>query len=221
AMVNEVTRDGITYQVNGSSQSLSTKTVIWAGGVTVSPLARSLAKGTRAETDRSGRIKVGADLTVADFPDLYVIGDLALSIDRKGEPLQGVAQVAMQQGAYAAKAIVRKVKGQPKPAPFNYFDKGNLAVIGRAAAVANVFGVHLWGLPAWIVWAFIHLMYIVEFQSRIVVFMKWAIQDLTFSRGARLITGIAPTDFDFDTAVAGGNPGEVHQVEQKRTPAVA
>jgi NADH dehydrogenase len=113
-----------------------------------------------------------------------------------------VAQVAMQGGTYAAKAIVRKVKGQPKQKPFKYFDKGNLAVIGRAAAVADVFGVHLWGLPAWLVWVFIHLMYIVEFQSRVVVFVKWAIEDLTFSRGARLITGAAPSDFDFNREMA-------------------
>ena len=109
----------------------------------------------------------------------------------------------MQQGTYAAKEIVRKVQRQPRQKPFKYFDKRNLAVIGRAAAVANVFGLHLSGLPAWFVWAFIHLMYIVEFQSRIVVFMKWAIQDVTFSRGARLITGTAPTDFDFNREVAG------------------
>src|SRR5262249_2533928 len=111
-------------------------------------------------------------------------------------------QVAMQGGAYAAKAIVRKIKGQPKLKDFKYFDKGNLAVIGRAAAVANVFGLRLWGLPAWLVWVFIHLMYIVEFQSRVVVFMKWAIQDLTFSRGSRLITGVASTDFNFNCEVA-------------------
>jgi NADH:ubiquinone reductase (H+-translocating) len=221
AMVHEVTRDGISYQVNGSAQSLSTKTVIWAGGVTVSPLARTLAARTTAETDRGGRIKVGSDLTITNFPDIYVVGDLALSIDRHGKPLQGVAQVAMQQGAYAAKAIARKVKGQPKPAPFSYFDKGNLAVIGRAAAVANVFGVHLSGLPAWLVWAFIHLMYIVEFQSRIVVFMKWAIQDLTFSRGSRLITGVAATDFNFNHAVSSAEPRVEAAIEKKTAPAVA
>lgn len=220
AMVHEVTRDGISYQVNDSAQSLSTKTVIWAGGVTVSPLARTLATRTSAETDRGGRIKVGPDLTIANSPDIYVVGDLALSIDTHGKPLQGVAQVAMQQGAYAAKAIARKVKGQPKPAPFSYFDKGNLAVIGRAAAVANVFGVHLSGLPAWLVWAFIHLMYIVEFQSRVVVFMKWAIQDLTFSRGSRLITGVASTDFNFNHAV-GGHSAVEPTVEKKTSPAVA
>jgi NADH dehydrogenase len=201
-MVHDVDRDGVDIQVNGSTQRLTTKTVIWAGGVTVAPLARTLAKRTGAETDRSGKIKVGPDLTIANFPDIYVVGDLALLLDKEGNPLAGVAQVAMQQGAYAAKAIVRKVKGQPKQEAFSYFDKGNLAVIGRAAAVANVFGVHLSGLPAWLVWALIHLMYIVEFQSRIVVFIKWAIQDVTFSRGARLITGDAPTDFNFNHEIA-------------------
>ncbi len=126
----------------------------------------------------------------------------------------------MQGGAYAAKAIMRKVIGKPKPAPFNYFDKGNIAVIGRASAVANAFGVHLWGLPAWIVWAFIHLAYIVEFQSRILVFIQWAIQDVTFSRGSRLITGVAPTDFDFNHAVA-GQSGVEPKDEKKNEQAVA
>ena len=221
AMVHEVTRDGISYQVNGSTQTLSTKTVIWAGGVTVSPLTRTLAKRTGAETDRGGRIKVAPDLTIANFPGIFVVGDMAFSIDKHGQPLQGVAQVAMQGGAYAAKAIVGKVKGKPKPAPFNYFDKGNIAVIGRAAAVANVFGVHVWGLPAWLVWAFIHLAYIIEFQNRVLIFIQWAIQDLTFSRGARLITGVAPTDFNFNDAVA----GEIHAIgptrEKKSEQAVA
>jgi NADH:ubiquinone reductase (H+-translocating) len=216
-MVKEVDRDGVNLQMKDSTERLSTKTVIWAGGVTVAPLGRTLAKRTGAETDRGGRIKVGPDLTIANFPDIYVIGDLALSLDSAGTPLAGVAQVAMQQGAYAAKAIVRNVKGQPKQKPFKYFDKGNLAVIGRAAAVANVFGVHLSGLPAWLVWVFIHLMYIVEFQSRIVVFIKWAIQDLTSSRGARLITGMAPTDLVFSHETASDN----RSAEPKIEPVVA
>ena len=202
AMVTGVDRDGLDLKVNDATERLSTKTVIWAGGVTVAPFARALAKRAAAETDRGGRISVRPDLTVPNFPELYVVGDLAHSLNSHGAPLPGVAQVAMQGGAYAAKAIVRKVKGQAPPKPFKYFDKGNLAVIGRAAAVADVFGVHLSGLPAWLVWVFIHLMYIVEFQSRIIVFMKWAIQDLTSSRGARLITGSAPTDFDFNREMA-------------------
>lgn len=211
ARVTQVDRDGVDLQINGSSERLSSKTVIWAGGVTVAPLGRILAKRTGAETDRQGRIRVGHDLTVANFPDIYIVGDLALSADKHGVPLAGVAQVAMQQGTYAAKAIVRKVQGRPQQKSFEYFDKGNLAVIGRAAAVANIFGVHLSGLPAWMIWAFVHLMYIVEFQSRILVFIQWALQDLTFSRGARLITGSAYSDFNFDKEIA----------SQKLTPKVA
>jgi NADH dehydrogenase len=201
ALVKDIDREGVTLEVGSHMDRLPSRTVIWAGGVTVSPLGRTLAKRTNAEIDRGGRIKVGPDLTIANFPDIYVIGDLALSLDANGKPLGGVAQVAMQQGTYAAKAIVKKIQGKPEQKPFKYFDKGNLAVIGRAAAVANVFGVHLWGLPAWLVWAFIHLMYIVEFQSRIVVFVQWAIQDLTFARGARLITGIAASDFNFNREI--------------------
>lgn len=201
-MVKEVNRDGVRLQSNGAAEWLSSKNVIWAGGVTVAPLGKTVANRTGAETDHGGRIKVGPDLTLAKFPDIYVIGDLAFSEDKSGQPLAGVAQVAMQEGTYAAKAIKRKISGQPPQKPFAYFDKGNLAVIGRAAAVANVFGLHLSGLPAWLVWVFIHLMYIVEFQSRLVVFMKWAIQDITFSRGSRLITGYAATDFNFNKAVA-------------------
>jgi NADH:ubiquinone reductase (H+-translocating) len=214
AMVKNVDRDGLTLQVGDSTERLSTKTVLWAGGVTAGALARTLAKRTGAETDRGGRIKVNSDLSLTKFPDIYVIGDIALSLDRKGEPLAGVAQVAMQQGTYAAKSIVRKGEGKPRLPAFHYFDKGNLAVIGRAAAVADVFGVHLWGLPAWLVWVFIHLMYIVEFQSRIVVFVKWAIQDITSSRGARLITGTANTDFDFNQVVASEEEAVAHKPGQ-------
>jgi NADH dehydrogenase len=131
-----------------------------------------------------------------------VIGDLAVSLDRSGKPLPGLAQVAMQGGAYAAKSIVKRIKTGHELPPFEYFDKGNLAVIGRATAVANAFGVRLSGLTAWLVWAFIHLMYIVQFQSRVLVFVQWAIQDLTFSRSARLITGTTTTDFNFNKEIA-------------------
>ena len=114
-----------------------------------------------------------------------------------------MAQVAMQQGSYAAKSIFRRVIGHPALPPFRYFDKGSLAVIGRASAVANTFGLHLSGFLAWLVWVFIHLMYLVTFQNRLKVFIQWAIQDITFNRGARLITGIAPTDFNFNSEVSG------------------
>lgn len=198
-MVKHVDEDGLTLE---SGESIVAKTVIWAGGVTASLLGKMLANRTNAEIDKGGRIKVRPNLTVPNYPDIYVIGDLACAMDAKGKALPGLAQVAMQGGAYAAKAILQKAKGKPELSPFHYFDKGSLAVIGRAAAVANVFGAHISGFLAWMIWAFIHLMYIVQFQSRLQVFIQWAIQDLTFSRGARLITGSAATDFNFDEEIA-------------------
>jgi NADH dehydrogenase len=202
AMVKDVDKDGLTIDSGGRPDSIAAKTVVWAGGITPSPLGKILASHTKAETDKGGRVKVKPDLTIPSYPDIYVIGDLASAMDEKGKALPGVAQVAMQGGAYSAKAILRKVKGQRELLPFRYFDKGSLAVIGRAAAVADVFGVHVSGFLAWLVWAFIHVTYLVSFQSRILVFIQWAIQDLTFSRGARLITGSAPTDFNFNSEVS-------------------
>jgi NADH dehydrogenase len=197
AMVKNVDKEGLTIDSGGKTDSIAAKTVVWAGGITASPLGKIVASRTKAETDKGGRVKVKPDLTIPSYPDIYVVGDLASAVDEKGKPLPGVAQVAMQGGAYAAKAILRKVKGHSELPPFRYFDKGSLAVIGRAAAVADVFGLHISGLLAWLVWAFIHVTYLVSFQSRILVFIQWAIQDLTFSRGARLITGSVPTDFNF------------------------
>ena len=168
AMVQHVDKDGLMFASDGKNDSIASKTVIWAGGITASPLGKLLAGRTRAETDKGGRVKVKPDLTIPNYPDIYVVGDLASSVDEQGRPLPGLAQVAMQGGTYAANAILRDIKGRPAPPPFRYFDKGSLAVIGRAAAVANVFGAHLSGLLAWLVWAFIHLMYLINFQSRIV-----------------------------------------------------
>ncbi len=197
AMVKNVDKDGLTIDSGGRTDSIAARTVVWAGGITASPLGKIVASHTKAETDKGGRVKVKPDLTIPSYPDIYVVGDLASAMDEKGKPLPGVAQVAMQGGAYVAKAILRKVKRERELPPFRYFDKGSLAVIGRAAAVADVFGLHISGFLAWLVWAFIHVTYLVSFQSRILVFIQWAIQDLTFSRGARLITGSAPTDFNF------------------------
>jgi NADH:ubiquinone reductase (H+-translocating) len=197
AMVKHVSEEGLTIESEKGADSIAAKTVVWADGITVSPLGRVLASRTNTGTDQGGRIKVKPDLTIPNYPDVYVIGDLASARDEKGKPLPGLAQVAMQGGQYAATAILRKVRGQQELPPFHYFDKGSLAVTGRAAAVADVFGARLSGFIAWLVWVFIHLMYLVTFQSRVLVSIQWAIQDLTFSRGARLITGAAPTDFNF------------------------
>jgi NADH dehydrogenase len=204
-MVRDIKKEGLTIESGNQTEWLPARTVIWAGGVTTSSLGRTLANRTGSETDKGGRIKVEPDLTIPNFPDIYVIGDLAHLLDREGQQLPGVAQVAMQQGTYAGNAVARKVEGKRAQPPFRYFDKGNLAVIGRAAAVADIFGLRVSGLFAWLVWAFVHLMYLVQFQSRILVFIQWAIQDLTFNRGARLITGVAATDFNFNTEVASEN----------------
>ncbi len=201
-MVKAIDREGVTIAQGSTEVHLDARTVIWAGGVTVPPLGRALAKSAGAETDKSGRIKVEPDLTLPRFGNIFVIGDLAVSLDRFGKPLPGVVQVAMQGGAYAAKSIVKKIETGGVLPPFKYFDKGSLAVIGRASAVANAFGVKLSGLPAWIIWAFIHLMYIVQFQSKVLVFIQWAFQEITFSRSARLITGTTVTDFIFNNELA-------------------
>jgi len=187
--VTSIDSDGVTFRADGKTERLEAKTVLWAGGVTASQLGRVLAERTNAKTDRGGRIGVNPDLTIPGNPDIYVVGDLALSLRSDGSPLPGVAQVAMQQGAYAAAAIVNRLHGSKRQGPFRYFDHGDIAVIGRASAVANIFGLHMWGFPAWLVWLFIHLMYLVEFRSRVMVFIQWGFQYLTFSRGARLITG--------------------------------
>jgi NADH:ubiquinone reductase (H+-translocating) len=195
-VVTGIDANGITYKKAGTIERLAAKTVLWAGGVTMTSFGKKLGERTRAETDRSGRIKVNADLTVPAYPNIYVTGDLANAAGKDSKPLPGVAQVAIQGGAYAAKTIRKRLQGETEIKPFEYFDKGDMAVIGRASAVANIFGFHVSGLFAWLIWLFIHLMYIVEFQNRVLVFVQWGFEYLTFSRGARLITGSADTDVD-------------------------
>jgi NADH dehydrogenase len=186
---------GITFEdENKQEQRIEAKTVLWAGGVMTTTFGRTLARRTNAETVSHGGIKVLGDLTIPGYPDIFVVGDLAAAVNAEGKPLPGVAQVAMQEGAYAAKAILKRIEGAPPPQPFRYFDKGDLAVIGRGKAVARIFGVHLKGLEAWLVWLFVHLMYLVQFQSRVLVFIQWGFQYITWSRGARLITGVAVSD---------------------------
>jgi len=193
-MVTDIDREGVTFKRGEQTEHLPAKTVLWAGGVTTNRFGAKLAERTKAETDRSGRIKVNNDLTLPGFPEIFIIGDLAHAAEEDGKPLPGVAQVAMQGGTYAAKVIRARLEGKADTKPFHYFNKGDMAVIGRAAAIANIFGFHVSGLLAWLIWLFIHLMYIVEFQSRVLVFVQWGFEYLTFSRGARLITGTAATD---------------------------
>src|SRR5690242_8608811 len=138
--VTAIDADGVTFEKDGRSETIPAKTVIWAGGVTVAQLGRVLAERTGAPTDRAGRISVGPDLTVPGYSNIYVAGDLAHLREPGGTPLPGVAQVAMQQGAYAAHAIGKRLGGARPLPPFRYSDRGEIAVIGRASAVANIFG---------------------------------------------------------------------------------
>lgn len=200
--VKNINKEGLTIERGENLNHIAAKTVIWAGGIKASSLGQILARRTNAETDKAGRVKVKPDLTIPNYPDIYVIGDLACSVNAQGKPLPGLTQVAVQGGQYAAKAILCKLKRQPELAPFQYSDKGSLAVIGRWAAVANTSAVHLSGLLAWIVWACMHVMNLVTFRNRLLVFIQWAFQDLTFRRGARLLIGTAPTDFSFNKEVA-------------------
>jgi NADH dehydrogenase len=206
-MVTGVDENGVTYQQGDILGKFAAKTVLWAGGVVITAFGKKLAERTQAETDKSGRIKANPDLTVPNFPNIFVTGDLATLNGKNGEPLPGVAQVAIQGGTYAAKVIRQRLAGVQEIKPFRYFDKGDMAVIGRASAVANIFGFHVSGLPAWLIWLFIHLMYIVEFQNRVLVFVQWGFQYITFSRGARLITGATATDVDRSAKADGGSSG--------------
>jgi NADH dehydrogenase len=199
-MATAIDSTGVTYKRGDATEKLTAKTVIWAGGVTSTTFGNKLAERTKAETDRSGRIKVRPDLTIPNYPDIFVLGDLAAAQGKDGKPLPGVAQVAIQGGTYAARTIRARLQGKKDIPPFHYLDKGDMAVIGRAAAVANIFGLHVSGLPAWLIWLFIHLMYVVQFQNRVIVFVQWGFQYLTFSRGARLITGTGDADLQRPSA---------------------
>src|SRR5215469_14852490 len=142
-MVTQIGPEGVTFKRGDAIESLAARTVLWAGGVTSTPFGEKLAQRTKAETDRSGRIKVKADLTVPNYPDIFIVGDLAHAMNENGMPLPGVSPVAIQGGAYAAKVIRARLEGKKEFAPFRYFNKGDMAVIGRAAAVANIFGLHI------------------------------------------------------------------------------
>jgi NADH dehydrogenase len=192
ALVTTIDESGVAYKHEGQEITLKARTVLWAGGVAGTDFGKHVAERTKAPVDRSGRMRVLPDLTLPDYPNIFLAGDLAEVIDEKGKQLPGVAQVAIQEGHYAAKVIAARLKNQKPLPPFRYFNKGDMAVIGRAAAVADVFGIHVSGLIAWLIWLFIHLLYIVQFQSRVIVFIQWGFEYLTFSRGARLITGELP-----------------------------
>ncbi len=157
---------------------------LWAAGVAASPLGKKLG----APVDRAGRVLVNRDLSIREHHEVFVIGDLATLKDEHGNPLPGVAPVAMQQGRFLAKTIARDLKQLPRQ-NFHYFDKGSLATIGRAAAVAQIGKLHISGYFAWLAWLFIHIFFLIGFRNRLIVLIQWAWSYVTYERGARLITG--------------------------------
>jgi NADH:ubiquinone reductase (H+-translocating) len=175
-------------------ERIASRAVVWAAGVTASSLAGRLAELTGAERDRAGRVTVESDLTLPGHPEVFAIGDMVRVRNVNGEPvvLPGVAPVAMQQGRYAAKVIRSRLRGREHGA-FRYRDKGNLATIGRAAAVADVKGFRLSGFLAWATWLVVHLWYLIGFQNRLLVLIRWSFSFVTHGRGARLITGASTT----------------------------
>ena len=188
ALVTDVRPDGVTLKHGGREERIVSRTVLWAAGVAASPLGRRLAEACGVATDKTGRVPVGPDLTVPGHPEIFVVGDLALVKGADGQPLAGVAQVAIQEGRDAARRIAARLQGRDTP-PFRYRDLGIMATIGRAAAVARIGRLRISGYPAWLVWLFIHLMWLVQFESRILVFVQWTWNYITRNRSARLITG--------------------------------
>jgi NADH dehydrogenase len=164
---------------------LDSRTVIWAAGVAASELGKALGAGVKL--DRAGRVIVNQDLSVPGAHDVFVIGDLA-SIASDGKPVPGLSPAAMQEGRHAARNIKRQIRGEPT-LPFHYRDKGTLATIGKAAAVADIAGLHLSGVVAWLMWLFIHIFFLIGFRNRFIVIVEWAWTYMRNDRGARLITG--------------------------------
>jgi len=179
--VSRCSLDGV---IVGNAE-IEADTIIWAAGVMASPAAKWLG----AEQDRAGRVVVECDLTLIGHPEIFVIGDTALSKAANGKPLPGIAPVAKQQGAYVARVIAARVGGRPAPAPFRYRHLGTMATIGRKSAVADFGRVRLSGFIAWLLWGIVHIYFLVGFRNRLAVLVGWLWAYLTFERGARLITG--------------------------------
>lgn len=176
--VDQIDDDGVII----AGERIASKTVIWTAGVAPSPAGIWL----KAETDRSGHVRIQNDLTVPGHPDVFVVGDTA-SLDQDGKPLPGVAQVAIQQGRYVGRLIHARVTGKPTPKPFRYFDKGSMAVVGKGFAVLQSGEFHSSGFLAWLAWAAVHLQFLAQSYLRVSVFLQWVWTYLTEQRGSRLI----------------------------------
>lgn len=189
-LVTEVAPDHVVItDKDKNERRVETHTVLWAAGVKGTGMANLLAGDNGDLLDKMNRVKVEPDLTLPGHPGVFVVGDLAHFPHQTGQPLAALAPVAMQQGKYAAR-VIRKRAGDPayQPKPFHYWDRGNLATIGRSAAVGTIWKFRFSGWIAWVAWLFVHLMYLVEFNNRLIVFIQWTWNYITRNRGARLIT---------------------------------
>jgi NADH dehydrogenase len=176
--------------VDLNSGRLDASTIIWAAGVTASPAARWLG----AQADRAGRVKVAPDLTVPGHPDIFVIGDVAAVTDKNGAPVPGVAPAAKQMGQYVGRLIAARIAGKPAPKPFRYMHLGDLATIGRRAAVVKLGRLHLRGFIGWLFWSVLHIYFLIGLRNRFIVAFSWLWSYVTFQRGARLITNSPPKE---------------------------
>jgi NADH dehydrogenase len=180
---------GLIYmgETAGETKQMKAAVILWAAGVAASPLGKKLG----VPIDRAGRVLVNPDLSLPNHPEVFVIGDLATLKDESGKMLPGVAPVAILEGRYVAKLICREAGGAGVDSrrPFHYFDKGSLATIGRSAAIAQFGKIHISGFLAWLAWLFVHILFLIGFQNRLLVFIQWAWSYFTYERGARLITG--------------------------------
>ncbi len=192
--------------VRVGADRIPTRNVVWSAGVAASPLGKDVADATAGATDRIGRVAVEPDLSVPGHPEVFVVGDLASFPHQTGEPLPGIAPVAIQQGKAAAANIRRDVEGRGRK-PFVYSDRGSLATIGRGAAVGRVWNFNIHGVFAWLIWLFIHLMYLAGFRNRAAVLLQWGWSYLTWQRGARLITGPVGPELAPDEDVIGSARG--------------
>ncbi|HJZ98004.1 MAG TPA: NAD(P)/FAD-dependent oxidoreductase [Candidatus Solibacter sp.] len=190
ARVTDIDAEGVTLHSDQPTRDerIAAKTVLWAAGVRASRLGKVLADRAGAPLDKAGRVIVQPDFTLPGHPEIFVIGDLALYTHDGGKPLPGLAPVAMQEGRWVARFVRARAAGRPAPKPFHYFNKGNLATIGRNKAVADFGFLRVSGFIAWLMWVFVHLMYLVEFENRLLVLTEWVYNYITRNRGARLIT---------------------------------
>jgi NADH:ubiquinone reductase (H+-translocating) len=210
-LVSAVDGEGVTV----GEDRYQARTVVWAAGVQASPLARCLG----VELDKAGRVLVEKDLSVPGWPEIFIVGDLAASKQKDGSLVPGVAPAAIQMGRHTARTIVREIAGKDRPS-FRYKDKGSLATIGRAAAVADFGRLRLGGWVAWLAWLFVHVFFLIGFRNRLFVISQWAWAYVTQKRGARLITGESAAELGLtadDTAAQLGDAGIAKNSKERST----